>query len=72
MREQGTSVSRWLQTEPTVKNTQLYKNGEREREWATWDITREERGRVCRDQERRPGKQVADRGPQQADWWLSL
>lgn len=24
--EQGTSVSRWLQTEPPVKHTQLYKN----------------------------------------------
>jgi hypothetical protein len=26
IRERGTSVSRWLQTEPPVENTQLYKN----------------------------------------------
>jgi hypothetical protein len=26
--ERGTSVSRWLQTEPPVENTQLYKNRE--------------------------------------------
>jgi hypothetical protein len=30
IREQGTSVSRWLQTEPPVGNNQLYKNRERE------------------------------------------
>jgi hypothetical protein len=48
-------VSRWLQTESPVENTQLYKNREggrereREREWATWEINREERGRVCGD-----------------------
>jgi hypothetical protein len=29
--EQGTSVSRWLQTEPIVGNNQLYKNRERGR-----------------------------------------
>jgi hypothetical protein len=42
-------MSRWLQTESPVKNTQLYKNregGEREGEWATWEINREERGMV--------------------------
>jgi hypothetical protein len=36
-------VSRWLQTEPPVGNNQLYKN----REKATWEISREERGGVC-------------------------
>jgi hypothetical protein len=29
--ERGTSVSRWLQTEPPVENTQIYKNRERGR-----------------------------------------
>jgi hypothetical protein len=62
IREQGTIVSRWLQTEPPVENTQLCKN--REGEWVTWEINREERGRVCRDQVGRPGEQVADRGIQ--------
>jgi hypothetical protein len=28
---QGTSVSRWLQTEPPVRNNKLYKNRERGR-----------------------------------------
>jgi hypothetical protein len=28
VRERGTNVSRWLQTEPPVENTQLYKNRE--------------------------------------------
>jgi hypothetical protein len=28
IRERGTSMSRWLQTEPPVENTQLYKNRE--------------------------------------------
>jgi hypothetical protein len=31
IRERGTSVSRWLQTEPPVGNNQLYKNRERRR-----------------------------------------
>jgi hypothetical protein len=34
----------------------------REGEWATWEINREERGRVCRDEVGRPGEQVAERG----------
>jgi hypothetical protein len=36
IRERGTSVSRWLQTKPSVENSQLYKNwrGGREGEWA--------------------------------------
>jgi hypothetical protein len=34
---------------------------------ATWEINREERGRVCRDQVARPGEQVADSGPEQAE-----
>jgi hypothetical protein len=55
--EQGTSMSRLQQTQPPVENTQLYKNRGREGEWATWEINREERGRVCRDQEGRPGEQ---------------
>jgi hypothetical protein len=38
IREQGTSVSRWLQTQLPVGNNQLYKNRE---------INREERSRVC-------------------------
>jgi hypothetical protein len=42
--ERGTSVSRWLQTEPAVENTQLYKNRK-----GTWEIIREERGRVSGD-----------------------
>jgi hypothetical protein len=29
IRERGTKVSRWLQTEPPVENNQLYKNRER-------------------------------------------
>jgi hypothetical protein len=45
--ERGTSMSRWLQTEPLVENSHLYKN--REGEWATWEINREERRRICRD-----------------------
>jgi hypothetical protein len=36
--ERGTRVSRWLQTEPPVENTQLYRNKWREREWATCEI----------------------------------
>jgi hypothetical protein len=28
VRQRGTSVSRWLQTEPPVENNQLYKNKE--------------------------------------------
>jgi hypothetical protein len=47
IRERETSVNRWLQTESPVENTQLYKN--REGEWATWEINREERGRACGD-----------------------
>jgi hypothetical protein len=48
--ERGTSMSRWLHTESPVENTQLYKNRvRREGEWVTWEISREERGRVCRD-----------------------
>jgi hypothetical protein len=31
IRKRWTSVSRWLQTEPPVRNNQLYKNGERGR-----------------------------------------
>jgi hypothetical protein len=31
IRERGTSVNRWLQTEPPVGNNQLYKNRERGR-----------------------------------------
>jgi hypothetical protein len=37
-------VKKWLQTEPPVENTQLYRK--REGEWATWVIKREERGRI--------------------------
>jgi hypothetical protein len=44
--ERGTSVSTWQQTEPPIENTQIYKNRRREGEWATWEINREERGRV--------------------------
>jgi hypothetical protein len=36
-------VSRWLQTEPPVENTQLYRN-RKGGEWATWEIIKEERG----------------------------
>jgi hypothetical protein len=50
IRERGISASRWLQTEPPVENIQLYKN--REGEWATWEISREERGRVSRSTRR--------------------
>jgi hypothetical protein len=39
-------VSRWLQTESPIENTQLYKNIEREGEWAICKINKEERGRV--------------------------
>jgi hypothetical protein len=39
----------WLQTEPPAENTQLYKDKEGE-EWATWEINREERGRVSGDE----------------------
>jgi hypothetical protein len=35
-------MSRWLQTKPPVRNNQLYKN--KEGEYATWEINREERG----------------------------
>jgi hypothetical protein len=55
-------VSRWQQTEPSVENTQIYKNRGREGELATWEINREERGRICRDQVGRPGGQVAESG----------
>jgi hypothetical protein len=60
-------VSRGLHTEPLVGNTQLYKN--REGEWATWEINREERGRICRDQVGRPDEQVAEGGgrPEQVE-----
>jgi hypothetical protein len=34
----------------------------KEGEWATREINREERGRVCRGQVGRPGEQVAERG----------
>jgi hypothetical protein len=39
-------MSRWLQIEPPVKNTQLYKNRKGGR---VGHIMREKRGRVCRD-----------------------
>jgi hypothetical protein len=48
------------QTKPLVENTQLYKNRGRKAEWETWEINREEGGRVCRDQVRRSAKQVAE------------
>jgi hypothetical protein len=32
----------------------------REGEWATWEINREERGRVCIDKVGRPVEQVAE------------
>jgi hypothetical protein len=41
-------MSRWLQTEPPVETPSYITTG-REGEWATWDIDREERGRVCGD-----------------------
>jgi hypothetical protein len=41
IREWGTSVSRWLQTESPVGNNQLYEN--REGKYTTWEINREER-----------------------------
>jgi hypothetical protein len=65
--ERGNSVSRGLETEPPVENTQLYKSRGREREWAMWEINREERGRVCRDQVGRLGEQVAESGPEQVE-----
>jgi hypothetical protein len=62
IRERGTSASRWQQTEPPVKNNQLYKNRRNGGKWATWEINREERGRVCRDHVGRPGRQAGSRG----------
>jgi hypothetical protein len=56
IRERGISVSRWLQTEPPVGNTQLYKNRKGGR-LATWEINREERRRFC-------GDGPAGRGPE--------
>jgi hypothetical protein len=35
-----------------------------EEEWATWEIKREEKGRVDGDQVGRSGKQVAEKGGQ--------
>jgi hypothetical protein len=45
LKNPGTRVSKWLQTEPPVENTQLYKNRGRERERTTLEVSREERGR---------------------------
>jgi hypothetical protein len=46
IRERGTSVSKWLQTEPLVGSNQLYKNREKGRV-GHMEVNREERGRVC-------------------------
>jgi hypothetical protein len=59
--KRGTSMSRWQQTEPPVRNTQLYKNrGEGGRESRPHGKSVERSGRVCRDQVGRPGGQVAE------------
>jgi hypothetical protein len=40
--------------------------GGREGGWSTWEVNREERGRICRDQVGRPGEQVAERSGEKA------
>jgi hypothetical protein len=42
-----------------------YKNSGREWEGSTWEINREERSWVCRDQVGSPGEQVAESRPEQ-------
>jgi hypothetical protein len=61
----------WGKKNPQVRNqhepvasrlkTPSYIRTGREGEWTTWEISREERGRVCRDQVGGPGEQVAER-----------
>jgi hypothetical protein len=56
IREGGTSVSRWLQTKPPVRNNQLYKNKARG-SVGRMGTNREKRGRVCVE-----GQQTGSRG----------
>jgi hypothetical protein len=56
IRELGTSISRWLETEPQLETTSYIITG-REGVYATWEINREERGRVCVE-----GQQAGSRG----------
>jgi hypothetical protein len=48
IRERGTSVSRWLQTEPPVENTRPHVKTGKDGEWATWEINREKGGGLWR------------------------
>jgi hypothetical protein len=71
IRERGTSVSRWLQTKPPIDNTQLYKN-RRGGRVGTWEINREERGRVCGDGGDTFLRNVGSIYKGVFDWWFSL
>jgi hypothetical protein len=60
--QQGTSFSRWLQTEPPVENRQLYKNGGRENGSRGKSIARRRLGSV--ENVGSLGEQVAESGPE--------